>query len=326
MKYLCLFLICISCQLSPPIQNKTALPTAFTAIEEEEATPFTLSNPANLDLPAGPSKYHQQGIQQLPDGGWAVSGSGAEQGYLYFTTADGNIHTIFKMPEDLQLSASARQQAYNHPGGFQITDNILAVGVEYTEDRKASASRVVLLDVSDPRASKHLPHLDIVREAKTDRIMTAGAVALVALENTYLIIVGNWDSKRLDFYQTSSKNLLDGRTTVSDCLGSWEATQEFASYQNINVYGNQRENLHLIGLYSENREQDYADLWTLDCSDWSNIQMNKIDQKHFRGSGDGPKFVHGAGTSYDAKTKQLQVYSVEAHMHENKIRCSLWQN
>lgn len=298
-------------------------PATFSAVAETNAGSFKLLNRYQLDLPQGKSSYHQQGIQRW-GGGWVVSGSGPDKGYLYFASPAGNIHTKYTVPDDLGLPTLGDTLKYNHPGGFQIANNILAIGIENTDLRRDSYSRIVLLDVTDPRAPRHLPHLDIVRPATPEKVMTAGATAITELEDGYLIITGNWDSRRLDFYRTSSKELYDENTSVSGCLGSWEAGVEGKSYQNINVYGNGLDELYLIGLYSVDRSRDIADLLVIDASDWNDIKVRKIAEKEFSGGATAPLFVHGAGSYYDPVEAQLQIYSVEAHSHSDTVWCNLW--
>lgn len=299
-------------------------PAVFSTTKADEAAGFQVYNPAGLNIPQEGTSYHQQGIQQLSDGGWVVSGSGQEKGYLYFTAADGVIHTVLTMPDDLRISGPGASLKYNHPGGFQLTDHILAVGLENTDHRRDSYSRVVLLDISDPGSPEHYSHLDIIREAEAGRVMTAGAVAITEMEDSYLIVVGNWDSGRLDFYETSSKDLADKKTTVSDCLGSWTPGSEGRSYQNINAYGASPEALYLVGMYSVDRREDRADLLQLNVVDWDNIQLIQKQEKTFAGGTEAPKFVHASGTTFDPESQRFRVYSVEADAEQDTIVGNIW--
>lgn len=315
----------LSCSPSRELNTVQQGLAGFTILESEKAEVFRLRNEADLPIPDGQSSFHQQGVQQLADGGWAVSGSDRETGYLYFTDADGRMHTKFTVPTDLKLSGGAADLKYNHPGGFQVTDHILAVGVENTDHRKDSYGRVILLDVRDPRAPKHLSHLDIVRDANPERIMTVGAVGITALKDAYLIAVGNWDSKRFDFYRTSSKDLFDPATTVSPCLGSWTPGAEGNSYQNFNMYADRSGKLLAVGLYSIDRSQDFADIFQLDLSDWNNIRIESKTTIEFSGGETAPHFVHAAGTYYDRQQDRFRVFSVEAHAHQGMVLGNLWK-
>lgn len=291
----------------------------------EQATVFYLKNDQQLPIPDGNSSFHQQGVQQLADGGWAVSGSDRETGYLYFADADGSIHTKYTVPTDLKLEGEAAALKYNHPGGFQITDNILAVGIENTDLRKDSYGRVVLLDVSNARAPRHLPHLDIVREAEAGRVMTVGAVGITKREDSYLIAVGNWDSKRFDFYQTSANDLRASNTSVSASLGSWTPGEAGNSYQNFNIYPGPSGTLYAIGLYSVNRSRDWADIFELDISDWQQIRIKNKRSIAYRGGEEDPRFVHAAGSCFDPESSRFLVFSVEAHAHNGVVRGNLWE-
>lgn len=326
MRYVCLLIIIIGCHPKPssvgPIHSDWSM--AFASVKEKEARAFSLSNVNNLIIPAGRNSYHQQGIQQLEGGGWAVSGSGEEKGYIYFTDKEGVIHTVYTIPDDLDTPDSEKGRKYNHPGGFQITNNVLAIGVENTDDRKDSYSKIVFLDVSNPKLPKHYSHLDITREVESGKVMTAGAVAITELADSYLVIVGNWDSKRLDFYKSSSKDLADENTQMSQCLGSWIAGDDSKPYQNINVYGDAIGELYLVGMYSKDRQDDWADLFTVDCSDWEDIRLIKSAEKQFSGGSKEAHFVHGSGTTYDAVNHRLLFYATVANRDEGVASCSLW--
>ena len=305
-------------------EKEQAWHQAYIASNPLEASSFALQNNNQLPIPDGESSYHQQGIQRLADGGWAVSGSDQDNGYLYFTDAEGVIHTKFTVPTDLKLQGEAANLKYNHPGGFQIVGDILAVGIENTDLRRDSYSRVILLDISDPKAPKHLSHLDMVREAESGKIMSAGAVGITELKDSYLIAVGNWDSKRFDFYQTSGKDLQDPTTSVSACLGSWTPGEDGNSYQNFNLYGNVLEELYAIGLYSINRDTDWADILRIDAADWNNIRLQEKEAIEYQGGDEHVRFVHAAGSYYDKETNRFLIFGTEAHLHDGLARCNIW--
>jgi hypothetical protein len=155
--------------------------------------------------------------------------------------------------------------------------------------------------------------------------MTVGAVGIAEVADAYLIAVGNWDSKRFDFYTTSSSDLTDPTTSVSDCLGSWTPGAAGNSYQNFNIYPGPAGTLYAIGLYSIDRSRDWADIFELDISDWANIQIKDRRSLEFRGGAEDARFVHGAGTAYDRRLSRFQVFSVEAHAHQGVVRANLWE-
>ncbi|MEZ5044512.1 MAG: hypothetical protein R2828_31750 [Saprospiraceae bacterium] len=328
MAYSYLFILLTYCLVptlhAPEKQPHINWKAVFEAVPEKAVASFKLSNREQLVLPMGGKSYHQQGIQRLEGGGWVVSSSAQDQGYLYFTSAEGVLQNVWTIPDKLVLSDSSTSLKYNHPGGFQIVNNILAIGLENTDHRRESYARVILLDISDPMAPRHLSHLDIVRPAEEGKVMTAGAVAIAELEDHYLVIVGNWDSKRLDFYQTSSKDLMNEQTTMSACLGSWSAGEDAKPYQNINVYGNRLDELFLIGMYSQERTADWADLFSLQVKEDASIQCTKIAEKYFSGSRTEPHFVHGSGTYFDSVTQELWFFSIAANPQLGESWCQRW--
>lgn len=297
----------------------------LTVSDPTKAEAFYLKNDRQLPIPDGESSFHQQGIQHLEDGGWVVSGSDRETGYLYFAGADGIIHTKYTVPSDLNLEGEAATLKYNHPGGFQITNDLLAVGIENTDDRKDSYGRVVVLDVTDPRLPRHLSHLDIVRNVEVGKVMTVGAVGITEVEDGYLIAVGNWDSKRFDFYKTNSKALRSPDTVVSACLGEWAPGEAGNSYQNFNIYPGQAGTLYAVGLYSINHSRHWVDIFELDISDWNSIRIREKQVVEYQGGLEDPRFVHAAGSYYDHKQSRFWVFSVEAHAHNGVVRGNVWK-
>lgn len=92
-----------------------------------------------------------------------------------------------------------------HPGGIQLAGDLLAVGLE----PDATRSRVLFLDVSDPRKPVLLPGA-IRREPVPGHSRSAGAVALAAHDGALWVAVGNWDSQTVDLYRTRESELRSG--------------------------------------------------------------------------------------------------------------------
>src|SRR6195256_3915502 len=110
----------------------------FLAIPARRASRFSIVRPAGINLPAIGLTSHQQGIQRTTGGDFVVSGSGLQSGYIYF--ADRSSLNIIKV-----LSPMVR--SFNHIGGIQVADDILAAGYERSESGAAGTSVVLFYDV-----------------------------------------------------------------------------------------------------------------------------------------------------------------------------------
>src|SRR6476660_4584326 len=78
-------------------------------------------------------------------------------------------------------------------------DDILAPGYERSESGAAGTSVVLFYDVRSAASPTALDHLTIER---TSSGQTAGAVGLSRDGASWLLLVANWDSDRLDFYRS----------------------------------------------------------------------------------------------------------------------------
>ena len=112
-----LFLISSITSLSHSFaQSPSKFQQAFEAINSDStAREFQLS----IDLQTHPlpkgyngPHYHQQGIQKLPNGGFVISGSAKDHGYLYLTDAKGVVVSVitpeFHNEQGEELQSSGR--------------------------------------------------------------------------------------------------------------------------------------------------------------------------------------------------------------------------
>ena len=294
-------------------------PEDFMSVDASISHSSLVQNKVELPLPFHTSRYHQQGIQALSSGGWAVSGSDVDTGYLYFSDAAGSIHTVYR-PVDDALK-------YNHPGGFQIADDILAIGLENADLRKGSYSKIVFLDVSESRSPTPLDHLEIERPQEAGKVMTAGAVGMTRMDSNYLVVVGNWDSERFDFYRSvGALDLRHPDVAISSCFGNWSAGEESKPYQNINLYpGGKPKTCYLIGMYSVNRKADWADLWLIDFSNPKAILGQKLLERQFTGNDTESHFVQGGGTYFDPTSGRFSIFAVDGHLRDGHSTVVKWE-
>ena len=174
-----------------------------------------------------------------------VSGSGSRSGYIYF--AD---RSSLKIGEVLTPVVSN----FNHFGGIQVADDILAAGYERSESGAAGTSVVLFYDVRNVASPVALDHLTIERTSSGE---TAGAVGLCRDGASWLLLVANWDSDRLDFYRSDSADLV-APTTRFALVGTWELSanglgagsidDRWGVYENINLFADEDGSLWFVGM------------------------------------------------------------------------------
>lgn len=193
-----------------------------------ESKSFILDVPEQTDLKGG----HLQGIQ-LFNGTLIVSGSSQQFGYLCVFQKLGNEFRY------LGLKPLARQPL-NHAGGFQLTENWLAIGLEDPKSKRKSV--IQLIDVSSFKSISGPPVYSLEREGDV-KMSTAGAVALLKRKDHFLLAVGTWDCTTIDFYRS---NGLDPYADGFDFVlwTHWDSreakrkdwtSKEFGNYQNLQL-------------------------------------------------------------------------------------------
>ncbi len=305
----------------------------FQQIPARGASRFSLRRPATISLPAIGLKNHQQGIQRTTGGQFVVSGSGTRSGYIYFAE-----------PSSLNIIGVLAPVVgnFNHLGGIQVAEDILAAGYERLESGASGTSVVLFYDVRDAESPAALDHLTIDRSSPND---TAGAVGLCRDGGTWLVLVANWDSERLDFYRSNGDDLFAVGTRFSP-VGTWELSANgfgpgsidngWGAYQNINLFADRDGLLWFVGMDTRNWLQrndrivdllkaDWADLYQLSI-DSSGMTVTKRAKKRFYRNGEGPRFRYGSGFHLSSVTGKFEVYACEENLsNRGRVnRCNRW--
>lgn len=298
----------------------------FEQIKENKAGPFIIENNAGLEFPKRSGKKHQQAIQKMQDGGFVITGSADGTGYFYLTDPALKVINV--------IEPKYKDKDYDHLGGGQVTENILAVGYEGLSGGAKGTSAVLFYDISDVGSPSHLTHLTIDREKE---FSTAGAVALAKQSDHWLLVVANWNAARLDFYKSSGLDLSQDDTHFGTPFCSWKAANNdgpgWGGYQNINLFCGhgsdlQTPDLWMVGMHTKSYicNEDWADLYQIHISG-NDASLVKKRSKHFIRSAKGPRFRHGSGFFYDPDTKEFEVYSCERNIDHTSghNRCNKWQ-
>ncbi len=289
---------------------------AFERVKRDGPQKFKLSQPVGTRLLEDPSASHQQSIQRTSSGGFIVSGSRTNTGYLYVTNAQGRVTS----------KVTPRSGDFNHLGGFQIAENIVAVGYE---KGKNWGSKVLFFEIRADNSLSELTHLALSRN-----VNTAGAVGLVRTGSSWSLVVGDWDSAQLDFYQCTQSDLSTAQSSfrltgswskASDGLAAGSIDGNWEAYQNINLFQQTDSTLWFVGMHTKKTFglPDWADLYQV-TEQGGRVSVVKRGKKHFIAKG-GPRFVYGSGFFWDAASQRFDVYAIAPHMEEegNNIEATM---
>lgn len=178
-----------------------------------------------------------------------------------------------------------------HAGGFQVCGHYLAVGIE--DNRAKKDSQVLFYDISNPLKPLKLNNLTISRRSEKEKKATAGAVAMIDCtidkKSGYLVAVGNWDSRDLDFYflegELNELNESDSTTgpfalwnSEQADRSSWTPDQNWGSYQSINFIRDGDCNLYLVGTHTGGKLVgcDFADLFSVQFGADNSVFIDKL--------------------------------------------------
>jgi hypothetical protein len=275
------------CPISGMAQHVKNVPRAFEAVSTEPEN-FFLENKINVPTDGG----HLQGVQVIEKNGsekLLISGSSLTQAYI--------------LRADLATQKSDRliplmSEPFRHAGGFQVSGDYIAVGIEDNFDK--TSSKVCLYNYHDTNLHQAQPNLIIDRKGKAKR-KTAGAVGLLAMDNKYLMVVGNWDSRNWDFYR------IDPEKNQQKLAGSFAAPDHWAAYQSINLIADE-EAIYAMGFYQQELV-GHADLILVSKQGSLELIMEKVHTRTFNCI-NGVDFTAATGIQVD-DMGQLHIWGTQ---------------
>lgn len=262
-------------------------------------------------LPVNNNGGHIQGIQYLNyknQDYYFISGSSDSYSY-YSIVSTNNNNEVISVNKILD-------NPYRHSGGFQISNNLMAIGIEdnYAKDK----SKVYIYEINNPNTPPKEPLHIIHREGVPKRV-TAGCVGIIEKDKQVLVVVGNWDTKHLDFYSIRKKDLYNKNKTF-ELISTIELAKtdrtdwtdpNWLSYQNINLITDTKGTLYLAGLATKDGTGNFLDMYRLTPKGATNFQLTKIHSRKFP-EFETSRFQWGAGV-YIHKEQQLKIFSTGAH-------------
>ena len=273
----CFLFASISCPtISSYAQQVKNVPAAFEALSAEPEV-IVLAN--DIDVPT--KSGHLQGVQvMVQDGAEKLLMSGSSLVQAYILQAD----LASRQTEKL---IPLMKEPFRHAGGIQLTDTYLGVGIE--DNVKKTVSKVQLYNYHGEGLYEDQPVVTIDREG-VPQLKTSGATGILALENDYLIVVSNWDSRHWDFYR------FDPNRVDRSIIYSFAAPADWGSYQSINLIRDE-EAIYAIGFY-KTTDGNYADLILVSKAGQFEPVMKKVLTKAFHCKS-GVSFGAAAGLQVD---------------------------
>jgi hypothetical protein len=302
----------------------------FNGVNPQTPEPFQITRPRDVKIPAGAntSGFHQQGIQKTTSGEFVITGSAKKTGYIYKTSPAKNIETVIE-----PVFWDINQKRLNHLGGFQIAEDIIAVGYERLANRRYGTSKILFYNAATFETDQRLTHLTLPRNNPGD---TAGAVGLSRFKDTWLLLVANWDSERLDFYISDNQDLLTPQTSFpsqpnwswsihEDKLTSASVDKNWSPYQSINLFveANQPDIAWFIGMHTSStilRSPDWADLYKLEFTA-NGPKVTKKANMYFPKSSIIQRFNCGSGYYYNHHNNTFEVYNCAAKIDKTNFTC-----
>lgn len=306
--WFCWILWVISCS---PDKSENSLLDQFNNLDTvPESIAFT--NEESVNNEGG----HLQGVQYY-------SRTGQEYAFVTGSSSTYSYYGVVKINENPHLISVVKilEKPFKHAGGFQIYEDYLAVGIEDNEER--NRSKVYLFHLDDPENPPKDPVSIINREGAYERA-TAGAVGLTRVEDKFIVVVGDWDSRHLDFYVSETNDdqnhpiafrKVHTISTAQIDKDDWSDTQ-FHGYQNLNLIGGKQSELFLVGMGHNENQQNVADLFSISTDQFKSFSIKKITSKLLE-SKNGANFRSGSGIFF--KNNQLNIISCSDHIREKSF-------
>jgi hypothetical protein len=215
---------------------------------------------------------HFQGVQRIPgENNFVVSGGDIRaKAADLFVIVNGKFHRRINLD----------MWPYWHPGGIQVHESILAIGVE--EWKKERIAKIYFYDFKDPEAAKPLKTWINIPHTKS------GAIMFDKLSSG-LYILGSHDQSNIEIYFSKTPNINDGFPGEADLileLSGFEKAGELRSAQSVNLIQQCDGKLFMASFANWGKvtpifnDRDLGQLYSLDISQNPPVAKH-IVEKHF---------------------------------------------
>ena len=273
-------------------QQVANVPEAFSALSPD---PKIILVENSIDVPT--DRGHFQGVQVIDENGsekLLISGSSLTTAYVL------KVDLATRKSEKL---ISLMQAPFRHAGGIQVSEPYMVVGIE--DNFVKTASKVCLFNYMENNLLKAAPSIVIDRQGEPEQ-QTAGATGLLPLENDFMVLVSNWDSRNWDFYHINLEK------KKKQLVASFTAPDNWPGYQAINLIADNQA-IYAIGLYKK-EDIGYADLIFVSKRNIFELALQKVDTKPFN-CAQGVDFGAAAGLQVDLEGK-LHIWGTQKDASE----------
>lgn len=253
-------------------------------------------------LPVNNEGGHLQGIQYF---------SRNENDYYFLSGSSDSYsyYSIVKLGEE-NLVASTNtilEKPFKHAGGFQIHNDLMAIGIEDNEVK--NISKVFIYQIDDPNSPSDKP-IKIIERVGAIKRATAGCIGITEIDGEVMVVVGDWDTAHLDFYRIDRDKLgqkgaafkLDYSVVCQEMDRTGWIDENWLSYQNINFIKDTFGQLYLAGMTSNDAEENILDLFEIEIKQPFTPKLIKVYSKNFNKNTQA-KFRWGAGVHLDENNK-----------------------
>lgn len=271
-------------------KSREAVRAAFMEIRTVP-TAIQYSNSLEVNNSGG----HLQGIQLIErkSGRYAVMTGSSDQYSYYAVIRLGVKNTVLSVNKLMD-------KPLKHAGGFQVYRDYMAVGIE--DNSGKDRSLVCIYDISDPEKPKTEP-LAVIRRSGEPMRSTAGCVGITKYGNKILVAVGDWDTKHIDLYATPTGPPLGGFEKIYSFEMEKQSRENWldstwSSYQNINLFTFDGNELYLAGSGQNRKNENIADLFALEEESPGKFRLTKIAARIFNCTKE-TSFKAAAGFMYE---------------------------
>ncbi len=246
--------------LSLKIQVKDHIVAAFFRIKNDKPKSFSIKKieeaKGTFNLISEAPVHHHQGLFKYSNKFYISGSTAGNPSYIYQVLVDKEDQAV-KFDNPLLLHKDI--QKFKHPGGLQVANGILAVGIETynilllnTTTKKDSV--VCFFDTED--SHNELKNLRITLSGSTKEVDEgsqsnfASAVGIVYCNNAWIVAVRGKNQDVL-FYRFENKNgeRKNKKTTKEDDVISHIGTVSgVAEFQNLNLFLDENNEIYLFGM------------------------------------------------------------------------------
>lgn len=267
--------------------------------------------------------HHQGAFKCDGDNNYIITGSVKGKHPYFYVIKDGKGGKCVN-GNDYYL---IQNLAMTHPGGIQVAENVLVVGLEQYSGSttRSDRSSVMFFDISDESNIKEITQWNFLRNGDGK---IASAVGLTKRHGQWILAVRG--KKTIDFYVNDDDSQPGMYYGTFKEAGTIKIEKEIKEFQQLFLYLDNQNSLYMMGMPDGSSTTDKCWLHKLNFTNSSTGRIDKIISAeykktiHFFRDGEGPRFMYAACVTFYNDISQFKVYSMEAHVVNEKIKCNVW--